>query len=104
MIAQVHSIERDQFGDPIETPQGTIDVIPGGLSVGTLLDAVTATSGQMGVRRGKTSTGYTLEDGDKLTLPSGCRYALQGPPLWDYPSNLTGTEFAYRWWKVTQSN
>lgn len=85
VIAQVHSVERDQFGDPIETPQGTIDVIPGGLSVAPLLDAVTVTSGQIGIRRGTTSTGHELEEGDKITLPHWVQVCVAGSSVMGLP-------------------
>lgn len=103
MIAQAHSVERDQFGDPTETPRGEIQVIPGRLGVELVMDGLTSTDGQMGIKRGGTSTGYTMEEGDKLTMPNGYRFALQGPAMGDYAS-FTGWQPDYLWWKVAQSN
>lgn len=115
MIATVYRApKRDAYGDPVDdngnvirigtdgTLVGTLDVIIGGQSVGTVNTRgdVASTEGQIGA---PTAAAITLEHGDTVVTEDGIRYRVTGPALWGRPHSLTGSTATarYRWHTVT---
>jgi hypothetical protein len=117
------AVERNAHGDPVDEngnvyrlgansalPEGIpitlgqhglvgqLEIVFGGQTVQSVRTRgeVASTEGMIGARR---SDPVQLQHGDRLVV-GGVTHAVAGPPLWDCPSTLTGTDFGWRWHRI----
>ncbi|MDP7728482.1 MULTISPECIES: hypothetical protein [Mycobacterium] len=102
MDAKVYRPARDWKGqrpaDLEDSYIGDIDgVIMGGPAPQPVrgFPGVTSTEGMIGIARFQES-GITVQPDDLLAVQNRL-YLITGPRQWDFPNELTGTEFSYYW-------
>lgn len=104
IYGEVFRTEKDRRGNPVtETFSedghiGTIGPLIMGGQSSSLRDGrqeTADTTGKIGVPR----DGIKLKMGDRVVILD-VRYSVVGPREFDYPSNLTGTDFGLYWVEV----
>jgi hypothetical protein len=100
--------KRDKNGDPTDDDGNVIRGLP---EVGTIHGIIMGgqsvtpnwsrqesadTTGLIGC---PTSEPVKLRHGDRVVI-NGLKYSVVGQPQWDYPHDLTGTDFGYYWCRV----